>query len=81
MRIDTSQQQYQCDEMKLVRLMHGLRVLAASIVIAGIGVIAVATAVDTGADQPRVAVQGTDLEYATGAAEQARPEAQATASL
>lgn len=79
MRVDFSQQQYQSDEVKLMRLIHGLRALAASIVIAGIGVIAVTTAADS--DRGSVAVQGTDLEYATGAAEPARQEALVTASL
>lgn len=81
MRVDFSQQHYQADEMKLVRLVHGLRAFAASIVIAGIGVIAVSAMTGAESDQLSAAVQGTDLEYATGATEHARPEAVTTASL
>jgi len=66
MRTDFHQQQLQSDdEQKLVRQMRGLRAVAASIVVAGIGVIAV-TAVDRDALSQKN-LPGTDGEYSSGA--------------
>lgn len=68
MRTDLHQQQFPSDDdQKLMRLMRGLRAVAASIAIAGIGVIAV-TAVDREAISQRgLNLPGTDGEYSTGA--------------
>jgi hypothetical protein len=67
MRVDFSQQQFQSDdEQKLIRLMRGLRAVAASIVVAGIGVIAVASIERDVVSQRGVNVQGTDAEYSSG---------------
>ena len=69
MRVDFSQQQFQSDdEQKLIRLMRGLRAVAASIVVAGIGVIAVTTIDRDAVSQRGLNLPGTDSEYSTGAA-------------
>ncbi|MGH6622762.1 MAG: hypothetical protein ACREBN_02265 [Burkholderiaceae bacterium] len=68
MRVDFHEQQLQSDdEQKLIRLMRGLRAVAASIVVAGIGVIAVTSIDREAVGQRGLNLPGTDGEYSTGA--------------